>query len=172
MTRHARERQLPADYLGHTYYENWLAGLETLLMECSLVSADELHSRHASSRVDAEVADRVLRPAGVPTLLARGSPTLLAIDVVPRFARGDRVRAVNRHPTGHTREPRYLRGRNGMIQQHLGAHVYPDRSAQGSVEGHHLYSVRFEAQELWGEDAEAGNAVYADLWEDYLEPAQ
>ena len=35
----------------------------------------------------------------------------------------------------------------------------------------HVYSVRFEAQELWGERAAAGDTVYVDLWEDYLEPA-
>jgi hypothetical protein len=33
MARHARERQHPVDYLRHTYYENWLAGLEKLLVE-------------------------------------------------------------------------------------------------------------------------------------------
>ena len=35
----------------------------------------------------------------------------------------------------------------------------------------HLYSVRFSARELWGEAAAARDAVYIDLWEDYLEPA-
>ena len=32
MSRYARERQHPVDYLRHTYYENWLAGLEKLLL--------------------------------------------------------------------------------------------------------------------------------------------
>ena len=32
-SRHARERQHPVAYLSHSYYENWLAGLETLLLE-------------------------------------------------------------------------------------------------------------------------------------------
>ena len=85
---------------------------------------------------------------------------------------GDRVRAVNRHPAGHTREPRYVRGRLGVIDEHYGAHVFPDRNAAGVKEGRHLYSVRFEASELWGEGAAAGSAVYVDLWEDYLEPVR
>jgi nitrile hydratase len=93
------------------------------------------------------------------------------IDAPPRFRRGDQVRALNRHPTGHTREPRYVRGRVGRINEHHGAHVFPDRSAEGSREGRHLYSVRFEASELWGESADGRGAVYVDLWEDYLEPA-
>ena len=49
--------------------------------------------------------------------------------------------------------------------------MYPDLSADGVDEGRHLYSVRFDARELWGESADANSAVYVDLWEDYLEPA-
>jgi nitrile hydratase len=41
----------------------------------------------------------------------------------------------------------------------------------GVKEGHHLYSVRFAAAELWGDHTPARDAVYVDLWEDYLEPA-
>ena len=102
--------------------------------------------------------------------MARGGPVEVAIDTPPRFAVGDRVRAINRHPLGHTREPRYVRGRTGVIHEHYGAHVFPDLSAEGRRDGRHLYSVRFEASELWGDPARGG-AVYVDLWEDYLEPA-
>ena len=35
----------------------------------------------------------------------------------------------------------------------------------------HVYNVRFEARELWGDGARAGDAVYVDLWDDHLEPA-
>jgi nitrile hydratase len=31
--------------------------------------------------------------------------------------------------------------------------------------------VRFEARELWGDDAAPRDAVYIDLWEPYIEPA-
>jgi hypothetical protein len=31
--------------------------------------------------------------------------------------------------------------------------------------------VRFSARELWGKTAASGDAVYLDLWEDYLESA-
>jgi nitrile hydratase beta subunit len=172
MGRHARERQHPADYLRHTYYENWLAGLEKLLVEGGLVSAEELASGKASGPADEAMRARVLQAASVGPVMAKGGPVEVAIDTPPRFGVGDRVRAINRHPTGHTREPRYVRGRTGVIHEHYGAHVFPDRSAAGQREGRHLYSVRFEAGELWGESAVPAGAVYVDLWEDYLESAR
>jgi nitrile hydratase len=53
-SRYARERQHPIDYLRHTYYENWLVGLERLLLEAGLVTAEELAlRRRASSPVTA-----------------------------------------------------------------------------------------------------------------------
>jgi len=170
MSRHARERQLPADYLRHTYYENWLAGLEKLLVERGLLAASELATGTAAGPAAAAVRARVLASANVRAVLARGSPATMASDVPPRFRTGDRVRAVNRHPPGHTREPRYVRGRTGSIQMHHGAHVFPDRNAGGFREAQHLYNVRFEAAELWGEPAGKG-AVCIDLWEEYLDPA-
>jgi len=36
---------------------------------------------------------------------------------------------------------------------------------------HHVYSVRFEARELWGDATAPRDAVYIDLWEPYIEPA-
>ena len=168
MSRQARERQHPVDYLRHSYYENWLAGLETLLQETGLVTAEELASGKAARSVAEETRNRLLRPEEVSESLARGSSAAMPVDA-PRFRLGDRVRAANRHPAGHTREPRYVRGRVGVIHEHHGAHVFPDLSAKGVRVGQHLYSVRFEASELWGENANRNGAVYVDLWEDYLE---
>ena len=42
--RYARERQHPVTYLSNTYYENWLAGLETLLIEKNILTPKELAS--------------------------------------------------------------------------------------------------------------------------------
>ena len=171
MSRHARERQHPVEYLRHTYYENWLAGLEKLLVETGLVTAEELAFGRASQLAGAEVRARVLRKEGVAGVLAQGSPATMPAESPPRFQPGDRVRAVNRHPTGHTREPWYVRGRAGVIHEHHGPHLFPDLSAEGVKVGRHLYCVRFEASALWGEHAAGNSAVYVDLWEDYLEPA-
>jgi nitrile hydratase len=50
--------------------------------------------------------------------------------------------------------------------------VFPDSNAHFRGESpQYLYSVRFSARELWGESASSRDAVYIDLWEDYLEPA-
>jgi nitrile hydratase len=102
--------------------------------------------------------------------LASGGPTLREIAAAPRFAQGTTVRARNMHPSGHTRLPRYVRGKLGTITHHHGAHVFPDTNGHGLGEQpQHLYQVRFEARELWGSTQR--NAVYLDLWESYLELA-
>lgn len=170
-SRHARERQHPVDYLRHTYYENWLAGLERLLVEADLVSPEELACGKSAGPTDEAMRQRVLKAEDVAEAIARGGPVAVTISTPPRFKPGERVRAINRHPAGHTREPRYVRGRVGIIHAHHGAHIFPDRNAEGSKEGRHLYSVRFTADALWGRSAIGRNAVYVDLWEDYLEPA-
>src|SRR5664279_6618771 len=42
MSRFAREDRPPADYLGMTYYQIWLAGLERLMLERGLVTSNEI----------------------------------------------------------------------------------------------------------------------------------
>lgn len=170
-SRYARERQHPVDYLRHTYYENWLAGFEKLLVEAGLVDPEELKGCKSAEPADESIRKRVLKAEKVVEAIAKGRPVAMTLSTPPRFKSGDRVRAVNRHPLGHTREPRYVRGRVGIIHEHHGAHVYPDRNAKGSKEGRHLYSVRFTAESLWGKGASRRSAVYVDLWEDYLESA-
>ena len=89
-----------------------------------------------------------------------------------RFTVGQQVRARNIHPTGHTRLPRYARGKLGTIYLDHGVHVFPDTNAHALGEHpQHLYSVRFAARELWGEQASSRDAVYLDMWADYLECA-
>jgi nitrile hydratase subunit beta len=89
-----------------------------------------------------------------------------------RFQIGDPVRARKINPTGHTRLPRYARGREGVIGRHHGIFVFPDTNAHFQGEHpQHLYSVRFRAQELWGESASPRDSVYLDLWDSYLEHA-
>jgi nitrile hydratase len=95
-----------------------------------------------------------------------------AASPAPRFAVGDAVLTRNVHPAGHTRLPRYARGKRGVIAAQRGCHLFPDTHAHGLGEApQHVYGVRFDARELWGEAAEPRQAVYLDLWESYLEPA-
>jgi nitrile hydratase subunit beta len=88
----------------------------------------------------------------------------------PRFKVGERVVARNIHPTGHTRLPRYARGKCGIVQRHHGGFVFPDTRAHGrGDQPQHLYNIRFEARELWGAGASERDGLYLDLWESYLD---
>jgi nitrile hydratase len=90
----------------------------------------------------------------------------------PRFHQGDRVRAIAFNPRHHTRLPAYAKGKTGVVERHQGSFVFPDSNAQRRGEQpQHVYSVRFEARELWGEEHAGADAVYLDMWDSYLEPA-
>src|SRR4029077_6708798 len=113
-----------------------------------------------------------LTTAGVSPLLAMGLVTSRGVRVAPHFKAGQRVRARNINPTGHTRLPRYARGKLGTIERDHGVFVFPDTNAEFLGEKpQHVYSVRFAARELWGEQAAPRDTVNLDLWDDYLEPA-
>jgi nitrile hydratase len=167
--RHARERIPPAEYVRMSYYEKWLTGLVMLLAETGLVSRDELASGRPAPGT-AKATPSLAEQVG-PMLAERGwfeRP----VNTPPRFATGQRVRAKKINPTGHTRLPRYVRGNVAVVDRIHGGHVFPDSNAHFRGENpQHLYSVRFSARELWGATAAARDAVYLDLWEDYLEPA-
>jgi nitrile hydratase len=168
--RHARETLHPADYLSSSYYEIWTKGLEKLLLHTGLVSAEELKARRA---IDPPVpGQKVLRPDQVAPALARGSNYLRPETAPARFTAGDAVRTNNGHPTGHTRLPRYARGKTGAIERVHGVFVLPDSNAHGRGESPQwLYTVRFDGRELWGEAADPTLTVSIDAWESYLEPA-
>ena len=170
-SRYSRETQHPVDYLRQSYYENWLVGLEKLLVENGVIDAEELAKYAPSGETRPDLLERILSAENVENAIAAGGPVDLAIDAAPAFAPGDRVRAKNRHPTGHTREPGYVRNRVGTVHEHYGSHILPDENALGNKVGEHLYSVRFDAAELWGDAGRAGDSVHVDLWESYLEPA-
>lgn len=166
-SRAARESLPPAQYLASSYYRIWTLGLEQLMLARGLVSAEEL-------------ADGRMRVAPVPTagalaadrvaaVLSQGKSTLRSIGGSPRFAAGDAVRARELQPATHTRLPRYCRGKPGTIVRLHGPHVFPDTHARALGEQPQwLYTVRFEARDLWGEDTTA-SAVHVDCWESYLE---
>jgi nitrile hydratase len=168
--RHSRERIPPADYLRMSYYEKWLAGMIMLLKESGLASEDELESgRPAPGSVKATPA---LTAEQVPAVVAARGSFGRPVNTPPRFAVGQPVRAKKLNPTGHTRLPRYARGRIGIVERIHGAHVLPDSNAHFRGEDpQHLYSVRFSSRELWGEEAAPRDSVYIDLWEGYLDPA-
>jgi nitrile hydratase subunit beta len=173
MARSARENIGFARYLSSSYYQIWLQGLQSLMLERGLVSSAELESGHAQT--PGLRLTRVLQADNVSTVLARGSPTARVPSAPARFAVGKRVRAKNLQPAGHTRLPGYVRGHVGTISLVHGAHVFADRHAVcGASPGFDeaptwLYTVVFDGQDLWGDGGEAATQVSVDAWEPYLE---
>jgi nitrile hydratase beta subunit len=167
-SRFAREQQHPVDYLRHTYYENWMAGLERLIVEKGMVSAEELKSGHATQPATGYAVPDV---EGAKRILASGGPTRMQDDRSAGYKVGDKVRVTHDNPLTHTRAPRYTHGRIGTIDRLHGVHVFADTNAQGNRTGEHLYSVRFEPDELWGHSHAGPDPVYVDMWEPYLERA-
>jgi nitrile hydratase subunit beta len=166
--RYLRETLRSDLYLTQTYYEQWIYIAEQALLESGMISPEEL----ARGKVHASKRDDAMRSDAVWGFLHDRTHSGRDLQDAPRFAVGQRVRARNLHPTGHTRLPRYVRGKTGSIVRHHGAHVLPDASAHGKGDmPQHLYAVRFSARELWGETANARDNVHLDLWESYLEPA-
>ena len=169
VSRHSRERMPPADYLAATYYERWLFGLRTLLVEQGLVTARELKTGRAEGQADPA---GVLRVDQVENFLANRIRARVDVEVATRFRAGQGVVARNIHPSGHTRLPRYARGRRGVIDRDYGVFIFPDTNAMTrDKKPQHLYGVRFAARELWGQAASARDSVYVNLWDDHLDPA-
>ena len=167
MSRSVRESLSPAQYLSSSYYEIWFEGLKRLLVDRALLSADELAAARPLGPARPQV--RVLAADKVAEALARGGPSERAAPAPARFAQGDAVRTLEMNPVHHTRLPRYVRGKSGRIVALHGAHVFPDTNAHGLGEQPQwLYTVRFEARELWGADTTAAS-VFVNCWEPYLE---
>jgi len=173
--RHGIERMDPAHYLASTYYEHWLDGIARILVEKGAITREELEERtdlfRAQPDLPAAAAVKAAAPAREPAGSEWRQSAVREAPVTPRFSPGDAVLTRNFHPHGHTRLPRYARGKRGIVHGVHGIHVYPDTNAHGQGEQPQpLYSVRFEGRELWGESAEPRQVVHLDLWESYLLP--
>lgn len=166
--RHARETLPPAEYLSSSYYEIWIKGLEKLLVAKGLASPEEIRSGRAQT---ATTPVKPLPADGVAPMLARGTPYDRAADAPARFTPGQAVRTRNFQTTGHTRLPRYARGKQGVVAAVRGVFVFPDSHAHERGEAPQwLYTLRFTGAELWGEGADPTLTVSIDAWESYLEP--
>ena len=170
-SRHARESLHPADYYSSSYYEIWIKALETLLERHGFVQADEIERGRALH--DGTKPKRMLAAGDVAAALARGGPCDRPVEAAPRFSAGERVRLANEHKTGHTRLPRYVRGRVGTVEAMHGGFVFPDTNAHGAGEApQYVYTVVFDGRELWGKAGDPALSVSVDAWESYLEPAE
>lgn len=169
--RHAIELIPPAEYLRMSYYERWIERNIRLMVEHGLVTRQEVETGKPAA--GSQKAMPPLAAAGVPPMAARrGSYMRPEAEAKARFQTGERVRARKMNPAGHTRLPRYARGREGVVFRDRGVFVFPDSNANFEGEQpQHLYSVRFAAQELWGGAASPRDSVYLDMWDSYLEHA-
>lgn len=172
-SRYSMERMEPAHYLSSRYYEHWLHFLEEMLVEKGILTREELAIGHADPESHGSMAHLARTPEQYLAKFRAGGSIAMPSQSPQRFSIGDGVRARNLNPSHHTRLPRYVRGRLGVVHAVHGSFGFADTRAQGT--GDHpqfLYSVRFEAAEVWGPTADGRDAVYIDLYDSYLEQAQ
>ena len=167
--RQTRESLPPTVYLALDYHQRRYAQVVELLLGAGLATRAEIES---GTTLGTPRLTPPLTAGQVPVWFAGGTPRKRTLSVAPRFRVGQRVRGRNINPVTHTRLPRYARGRLGTIMRDYGVSVFPDTNARGLGEKpQHLYSVRFAARELWGEQAKPKDTVFIDMWDDYLERA-
>ncbi len=177
--RHAIERMNWVHYLESSYYEHWLTAIETLLREKGIISSEELEARVKQVKEHPEAIANFPPSNGSDQLASRlekmvrqGGSTRRETGTAPHFKPGDKVVVRNIHPGGHTRLPRYIRGKRGAIEKVHGSFNLPDANAHGRGKNpESVYTVRFDAREVWGEQAAFRDSIYLDLWESYVEPA-
>ncbi|HEX3962654.1 MAG TPA: nitrile hydratase subunit beta [Trebonia sp.] len=166
--RHALERLDRVAYLGDGYYGRWLNGGELILTGRSILASGAIEARARNLRGE-HVAEPPIPEPDRPDYAPAAPGSLRTVGFAPAFAVGERVRAKDMSPSGHTRLPGYIRGHAGVVDVIQPAAVLPDTNADFLGENpQHVYSVRFDSRELWGADAEPF-AVTAELYESYLE---
>lgn len=167
--RHVRETTDPADYLMRPYLDSWSQTDMATLVDAGVCTVAEL-ATGKSSTAPLENAT----PIGVEEVLKinRGNATRFdrPSKTSPQYEVGNAISAQSFTSTGHTRLPAYVRGRPRQIHVHHGAHLLPDAGAKGAEVAEHLYTVAFEACDLWPEARNSIDVIYLDLWESYLEP--
>ncbi|HEV3140007.1 MAG TPA: nitrile hydratase subunit beta [Vicinamibacterales bacterium] len=166
--RHGIEILPPAEYLRMTYYERWFAWMTGTLVATGDVAQSEIDAGQRAP--GAPIAAPAVTAQIVPTMVDLRPTARRTARAIAHFKSGQRVRARNLHPPGHTRLPRYARGKVGVVVRDRGVFLFPDTHAHDLGEQpQHLYSVRFAARELWGERASPRDFVHLDMWDDYLE---
>jgi nitrile hydratase beta subunit len=181
--RFAVESRSATDYLNESYYQHWLVCMEQVLINKGQFKRADLEAVWANGgtvpkptnagAASGGVGEGLNLPADqVIPIFMTGESARIDADVAPKFKAGDAVVARNINPAGHTRLPRYLRGKSGVVEKDHGVFGFPDTMAHGQGETpQHVYCVRFSALEVWGTDAPAQDSFYVDMWDDYLDPA-
>lgn len=161
----------------HEPWEGRVYGMARRLRAAGLINLDEF--RHAQERLPPGqylASGYYQRWLAALELLVRETggelpdETLAERHEEPRFSPGDRVVTRNLNPSGHTRLPRYARSKRGVVESLHGPFKLPDSNAHHlSIDWEPVYTVRFDARELWGDQAEPRQSVSIDLWQSYLD---
>jgi nitrile hydratase beta subunit len=179
-SRHTTERIDPVYYMGSGYYQLWLLRLETMLMEKGVLMEKEIEEKmqqfSPGAYFEPALKDfRKVRPHNPSAHRRFALPTSTGVDqpdgpIIPKYSPGMTVWTKVMAPLGHTRIPRYVRGKQGVIDAIHGNFVLPDIRVEKGINLYQpVYRVRFDARDLWGEDAAPNDKLYIELWEDYLE---
>jgi nitrile hydratase subunit beta len=175
--RYGIEQMHPAEYLASRYYEHWLHAAEHYTTSSGAIDPAEIERRteHYLAHPDEPLPD-TKNPdlvAFADAAVKSGVTARRESDAAPKFAVGNRVRVTDDSPLGHTRKARYIRGKTGELVLAHGTFIYPDSAGNGlGDDPQHVYTIRFDARRLWGNDIGDPNAsVYVDVWEPYLEAA-
>lgn len=170
--RYAIERMGAVEYLTTSYYEHWLASMETRGIEHGVFTRAELDAAAARIAAGERVPVR-LDPAAAGEVRAGLSPSRQESYEAPppRHAVGDGVRVVRLLPPGHTRCPGYLRGAAGIVERVNAPRPLLDvyETEGGRIQPEPVYTVAFAAAELWRLAPGEGHTVLVDLWESHLE---
>jgi nitrile hydratase beta subunit len=165
--RHVREVIVPLDYLMRPYFDQWAQIYAALLINSGLATLEEVvqgKPRNAESVGASPMsADEVRAASGHTESFRRDT------GAKPIFGVGQAVIVRSQAAAGHTRLPRYVRGRPGLVHVYRGIYVLPDAKALGREEAEPLYTIAFQAGDLWPEAAGRRDRVFVDLWESYLE---
>lgn len=174
--RHGVEKMDPVTYLTSPYYEHWLYSIEAHAVAVGAIDPDELdrRTRHYLDNPEAPLPEHEQRQdlldfvdAAVSVGASAGRRTVEQ----PRFSVGDKVRAADISPFGHTRLARYIRGKQAVVVAHRGSFIYPDSAGNGFGDApEHVYTVKFTSEELWGRGfGDPSGSVCFDVWDPYLE---
>ena len=96
-----------------------------------------------------------------------------ALNEMPIFSPGDRIRVLTREPIGHYRVPTYLRGKSGVVDQVIEpAAVDNEEEGFGRNAGskRHYYRVAIPMTEIWPDYVgSARDGLYIEIFETWLE---
>jgi nitrile hydratase beta subunit len=165
--RSSGEKFSPRQYLALSYYERWVTALADRGIATELLTAAEVRAGHAAP--GSPKLTPLIKSKMVPAMVRSLGNFERQVATKPMYKIGDNVHTVTDSPAGHTRLPRYARGRIGEIVLYHGAAVFPDSNAEGHENPQHLYAVRFRAPELWGRQGDPRDSVTLDLFEPYLQ---